>query len=322
MTRRKLDTTTTTTTATTFPQQSSVSSSSSSSSSKDVNSSILITVLILAIAVILSASLYLLLRFLRRNRSSTTTDTTADGGAVFRHSLSTASEQSLRRVSPIINALPLFTYNNQRAGDCAVCLSKFENDDVLRLLPMCCHAFHAECIDTWLRSNLTCPLCRSPVILSEIDVIGKISGQRSGSFRVEIGNVSNRTTSTVSGEIHRTFSIGNSFDYVIAGEDDVVVEVGTPMTDYYKETEVMEEQQEALAAEVGSRDGGWLKDYLSYSLYPRTASFRGSGRMFFTGSSRRSTVEVNTGNGGGYEVDDANRLADEIHDLFGWLSGN
>ncbi|EXC31610.1 RING-H2 finger protein ATL46 [Morus notabilis] len=44
--------------------------------------------------------------------------------------------------------------------DCAVCLCEFSEKDKLRLLPTCSHAFHISCIDTWLLSNSTCPLCR------------------------------------------------------------------------------------------------------------------------------------------------------------------
>ncbi|KAL0339929.1 UNVERIFIED_CONTAM: RING-H2 finger protein ATL43 [Sesamum radiatum] len=44
--------------------------------------------------------------------------------------------------------------------ECAVCLNKFEPDEVLRLLPKCKHAFHIECVDTWLDGHSTCPLCR------------------------------------------------------------------------------------------------------------------------------------------------------------------
>lgn len=44
--------------------------------------------------------------------------------------------------------------------ECAVCLNKFEPSEVLRLLPKCKHAFHVECVDTWLDAHSTCPLCR------------------------------------------------------------------------------------------------------------------------------------------------------------------
>lgn len=48
--------------------------------------------------------------------------------------------------------------------DCSVCLSEFEEDESLRLLPKCSHAFHIPCIDAWLRSHKNCPLCRAPIV--------------------------------------------------------------------------------------------------------------------------------------------------------------
>ncbi|OAY24369.1 E3 ubiquitin-protein ligase Os04g0590900 [Manihot esculenta] len=48
--------------------------------------------------------------------------------------------------------------------DCSVCLSEFQEDDSLRLLPKCSHAFHVYCIDTWLKSHSNCPLCRANIV--------------------------------------------------------------------------------------------------------------------------------------------------------------
>ncbi|KAG6593770.1 RING-H2 finger protein ATL51, partial [Cucurbita argyrosperma subsp. sororia] len=48
-------------------------------------------------------------------------------------------------------------------SDCSVCLSEFQENESLRLLPKCSHAFHLPCIDTWLKSNSSCPLCRSNI---------------------------------------------------------------------------------------------------------------------------------------------------------------
>uniref|UniRef100_A0A803LU08 RING-type E3 ubiquitin transferase n=1 Tax=Chenopodium quinoa TaxID=63459 RepID=A0A803LU08_CHEQI len=50
------------------------------------------------------------------------------------------------------------------SSDCSVCLGEFLEDDSLRLLPKCSHAFHVACIDTWLRSHSNCPLCRANII--------------------------------------------------------------------------------------------------------------------------------------------------------------
>ncbi|XP_057977063.1 RING-H2 finger protein ATL52-like isoform X2 [Malania oleifera] len=50
--------------------------------------------------------------------------------------------------------------------DCSVCLSEFLEDESLRLLPKCSHAFHVFCIDTWLKSHSNCPLCRASIVSS------------------------------------------------------------------------------------------------------------------------------------------------------------
>ncbi|KAJ3680663.1 hypothetical protein LUZ60_016941 [Juncus effusus] len=49
-------------------------------------------------------------------------------------------------------------------GDCSVCLNEFLEGEDLRLLPKCMHAFHVQCIDTWLKSHSNCPLCRASII--------------------------------------------------------------------------------------------------------------------------------------------------------------
>lgn len=52
--------------------------------------------------------------------------------------------------------------------ECSVCLSEFQEEEMLRLLPKCNHAFHVSCIDTWLRSHTNCPLCRAGIVFDVI----------------------------------------------------------------------------------------------------------------------------------------------------------
>ncbi|GAV62759.1 zf-RING_2 domain-containing protein [Cephalotus follicularis] len=82
----------------------------------------------------------------------------------------TSGEQSLRRgLDPVvIQAFPVFVYSavkeikiGRGAIECAVCLSEFEDDHTMRLLPRCEHVFHPGCIDAWLASHDTCPVCRA-----------------------------------------------------------------------------------------------------------------------------------------------------------------
>jgi E3 ubiquitin-protein ligase EL5 len=49
------------------------------------------------------------------------------------------------------------------AAECAVCLAELEDGEAARFLPRCGHGFHAECVDRWLASHTTCPLCRLTV---------------------------------------------------------------------------------------------------------------------------------------------------------------
>ncbi|KAK7250646.1 hypothetical protein RIF29_33197 [Crotalaria pallida] len=67
----------------------------------------------------------------------------------------------------LLQIFPTFLYGNVKDLrkenynlECAICLVEFEDDSMLRLLTICCHVFHQECIDSWLRSNKTCPICR------------------------------------------------------------------------------------------------------------------------------------------------------------------
>lgn len=76
----------------------------------------------------------------------------------------------------VIAQLPSFTY--QRASlrehdkgmgpsaesdstpECSICLNSIEEGQQVRLLPNCRHLFHQECIDMWLSTNASCPVCR------------------------------------------------------------------------------------------------------------------------------------------------------------------
>lgn len=67
----------------------------------------------------------------------------------------------------LIKSITVFRYKKGdglvEGTECAVCLNEFQEDESLRLLPKCCHAFHLPCIDAWLKSHSNCPLCRANV---------------------------------------------------------------------------------------------------------------------------------------------------------------
>lgn len=133
-----------------------------------INPSIVVIIIILTIIFFLSGCLHLLIRCLvmrspRRDANSIVTLTAIQGQLqqLF-HLHDSGVEQAF------IDTLPVFFYKSvkglKEGADCAVCLCEFEGEDRLRLLPKCSHAFHMDCIDTWLLSHSTCPLCRRSLL--------------------------------------------------------------------------------------------------------------------------------------------------------------
>ncbi|CAN6201420.1 unnamed protein product [Urochloa humidicola] len=94
------------------------------------------------------------------------------GAQPLRRPRSDGNEERQRppRVSPTA-ALPSFPYNRsvrhnvggggEEEASCSVCLGAFQTGETVRLLPVCLHLFHVECIDPWLDMHSTCPICRS-----------------------------------------------------------------------------------------------------------------------------------------------------------------
>ncbi|KAI9116948.1 hypothetical protein K1719_011947 [Acacia pycnantha] len=106
----------------------------------------------------------------------------------------------------VIDSIAIFKYRKYdgliEGTECSVCLGEFQEDDSLRILPKCTHAFHVQCIDTWLRSRKNCPLCRAPIVretsgrevtavtVPELEVVGEIRVENSGgSGRVDSSQV-------------------------------------------------------------------------------------------------------------------------------------
>ncbi|KAL1557707.1 RING-H2 finger protein ATL39-like [Salvia divinorum] len=78
---------------------------------------------------------------------------------------------------PVVEHATFRSHNNDKEAeeaeeegddDCAVCLRKIEAWHNVRELSKCEHAFHVECLDSWIdRGGDTCPLCRARLVSGE-----------------------------------------------------------------------------------------------------------------------------------------------------------
>ncbi|WCJ22406.1 RING/U-box superfamily protein [Euphorbia peplus] len=56
---------------------------------------------------------------------------------------------------------------------CAICLSEYHSQEIIRCIPECNHFFHVGCIDEWLRLNNSCPVCRKFPAPSPVHVVSQ-----------------------------------------------------------------------------------------------------------------------------------------------------
>ena len=50
------------------------------------------------------------------------------------------------------------------SNECSICLLPFEEDEQVTPLPCPSrHCFHQSCITEWLKTNASCPLCRTEI---------------------------------------------------------------------------------------------------------------------------------------------------------------
>ncbi|KAH7659197.1 E3 ubiquitin-protein ligase ATL4 protein [Dioscorea alata] len=301
----------------------------SSSSSFAYSPSLLIIAAILAFVIAASASIHLLLRLLSRPATAGASTaspsppliplrTTSSSSSSTSSSAPDPSPSSDRDPKTLIQSLPLFTLASSMASipksspDCAVCLSPFRPDDELRLLPACHHAFHAACIDAWLPSTPSCPLCRAAVVI--VPPPPPSDPQRPPSFRIEIGSVSRRRggssldSSDPSAPPHaRSYSIGSSFEYLVDEEVEAVVARVRRTKDTSGASEGPAAPGEEVAGEAGGTGRGWLRDYvdrLTSSASSSFSSLRFSSRRFDSSGTgagaRRESWDLDAGDDGSY----------------------
>ncbi|KAK7385341.1 hypothetical protein VNO78_31057 [Psophocarpus tetragonolobus] len=127
----------------------------------------------------------------------------------------------------IINSITVCKYKKNEGlvegTECSVCLNEFQEEETLRLLPKCNHAFHIPCIDTWLRSHTNCPLCRAVIVSSSVNSEAPVSnfeqenanlGGNQETLFENLRNEGRLSSNLVAGESSEALEEANSKDRV------------------------------------------------------------------------------------------------------------
>ncbi|EOA32520.1 hypothetical protein CARUB_v10015801mg [Capsella rubella] len=148
------------------------------SSSSDFSPLLIALIGILASAFILVSYYTLISKYCRRRRENSSSSSSAAALNRDDHGISSDYTSWQGATNPnqaagggdgldesLIKSITVYKYRKTdgfvESSDCSVCLSEFQENESLRLLPKCNHAFHVPCIDTWLKSHSNCPLCRT-----------------------------------------------------------------------------------------------------------------------------------------------------------------
>lgn len=95
-------------------------------------------------------------------------------------------------------ALPVLRYVGAGEGvgkeGCVVCLGEFEEKEWVKVIPRCGHVFHPSCIDAWLVSRGSCPICRCSDVFASCSTSSVLGLEAEGAAAKEAG-LGNRSCS-------------------------------------------------------------------------------------------------------------------------------
>ncbi|CAN6456635.1 unnamed protein product [Victoria cruziana] len=75
---------------------------------------------------------------------------------------------------------------------CAICLHRFQDSELLLLLPKCAHSFHVSCTYSWFDGHSVCPVCSQHIDPQELSSLTIIERET----RNTVSNVEESTQST------------------------------------------------------------------------------------------------------------------------------
>lgn len=131
---------------------------------------LLYIVVLFSFIILITFIFFLYARCVNRSRSSSAQNATTSSSHS-RNSPPSSQPQGLDAAT--INSIPIISYHRTSTGlnssetielsECSICLGVFEEGEKVKVLQSCCHCYHCECVDKWLITHSSCPMCRTSV---------------------------------------------------------------------------------------------------------------------------------------------------------------
>ncbi|KAJ7522648.1 hypothetical protein O6H91_18G021000 [Diphasiastrum complanatum] len=68
----------------------------------------------------------------------------------------------------VVSMIPVIQYDKKAfhglCSECIICLSDFQDGEMVRILSICGHLFHMQCVDVWFKHHTSCPVCRHNIV--------------------------------------------------------------------------------------------------------------------------------------------------------------
>ena len=110
--------------------------------------------------------------FTRPNRNSTTRDNIEisfsnpiplDLSNIFGSLFPETNTTSIVTHNTVMTNTTIETVDNNIDERCSICHDSYNENNVIRRINCCGHFFHCNCVDTWLATHITCPICRRDI---------------------------------------------------------------------------------------------------------------------------------------------------------------
>ncbi|KMT09216.1 hypothetical protein BVRB_6g133180 [Beta vulgaris subsp. vulgaris] len=144
-------------------------------------------------------------------------------------------------------------------SECVICLSDFKVGEKVRILPKCNHGFHVKCIDEWLSSHSSCPICRQSLVETCQKIIGCDHDHHTTTSSST--SPSSSSSSLISSSSSRDVVVRKSYDPIVLNDSGCFISAPVPFS-YSKKAEKGGKGQSTIAS---VRFCAWTSNNLSFN---------------------------------------------------------